>query len=260
MQESKQQTPWDGMLPQHPCKWCGKLLNQDGYHPAELYAGTYTGLCYACEGLGPRILQEFYDGCKLVSHPPSSPSYRRNRDEHYWYPDCSNKKCNMGTVWEWRPYVPGLGGGSYRSYCPDCLRRHCAWTEGREQRKLQGQTPYEELAARFQAASQVSEQESEKRTTKTRTKERKAFLYAVSRDYRSIAQVIRSFVLQDREEHLPDVADDQVRSAQQRIAADPGSILFPDERLAVLQEAAKDLRQALPAQREAKRRQTQVLM
>ena len=77
MQDDIQQTPWDGMLPQHPCKWCGKLLNQDGYHPAELYAGTYTGLCSSCESFGPRILQEFYDGCKLISHPPSTPSHRR---------------------------------------------------------------------------------------------------------------------------------------------------------------------------------------
>lgn len=33
-------TTIDGMLPQHGCKGCGRVLNKDGYHPAELYAGT----------------------------------------------------------------------------------------------------------------------------------------------------------------------------------------------------------------------------
>lgn len=43
---------WDGMLGpigSIHCNRCGKPLNKDGGHPAELYAGTYTGLCYGCQ-------------------------------------------------------------------------------------------------------------------------------------------------------------------------------------------------------------------
>ena len=49
MIEAETRQRWDGMYPQHECSGCGKLLNADGGHPAELYAGTYTGLCYECE-------------------------------------------------------------------------------------------------------------------------------------------------------------------------------------------------------------------
>lgn len=111
----------DGMLPQHPCNACGKPLNADGYHPAELYAGTYTGLCYACEKRGGYIITRYEDGAIQWSYPPHCPSWRRDRETYIAYPDCA--KCN-GTG---RHYVSRsfARGGSYYRYCAACLDRYC---------------------------------------------------------------------------------------------------------------------------------------
>jgi hypothetical protein len=103
-----------GMLPDDIfCIRCAKPLNADGGHPAELYAGTYNGLCYGCTGAGPYVAAVTQlDGCQRVSWPPPCPSHRRDRVNHYGYPDCGNCK--------------GLGATGYTSSaksCEKCLDR-----------------------------------------------------------------------------------------------------------------------------------------
>jgi hypothetical protein len=111
-----------GMLPDDIfCTRCAKPLNMDGGHPAELYAGTYNGLCYGCTGTGPYVAAVAQlDGCRRVSWPPHSPSWRRDREDHYGYEGCET--CGgLGIV---RPAYrsPDNGGGKS---CPVCLAR---WT------------------------------------------------------------------------------------------------------------------------------------
>lgn len=109
----------EGMLPQHPCKNCGKMLNADGYHPAELYLGTYTGLCYDCEGKGPFIVDEYIDGAKRISYPPNSPAWSREREEYVAYADCPEcKGKGMTRVSKSAPH-----GGSFRKFCKTCSQR-----------------------------------------------------------------------------------------------------------------------------------------
>lgn len=108
-----------GMLPAHGCKKCGKPLNEDGYHPAKLYLGTYTGLCYTCQNAGPYVTMTFFDGAHKISYPPHCPSWRRDRETYTSYPDCP--ECNgIG-----RHYISRADslGGSYYSYCPACSDR-----------------------------------------------------------------------------------------------------------------------------------------
>ena len=103
------------------CQKCDKELNGDGNHPAETYAGTYTGLCYACQNSESYIIEKYSDGAMTISYPPSCPSHRRDRGHHTAYADC--KKCG-GTG---RLYVSRCmsQGGPYYEYCRDCLNRFC---------------------------------------------------------------------------------------------------------------------------------------
>jgi len=114
---------WDGMYPKGlKCEKCGKTLNEDGGHPAELYAGTFTGLCYGCERQGPYLVATFkIDGCQVISYPPDCPSHRRDRTEKYAYPDC--EECQgAGRLYVSRSFAQG---GSYYRYCRACLDRFC---------------------------------------------------------------------------------------------------------------------------------------
>jgi len=113
--------PDTGMFPQHNCKGCGKPLNADGGHPAELYAGTYTGLCYTCRDAGPYSVQEYPSGARLMSHRPHCPSYRMNRETYIYMPGCANPKCDHGRIWVYRS---DGSGGSYTVNCPDCWSAH----------------------------------------------------------------------------------------------------------------------------------------
>jgi hypothetical protein len=123
----------DGMYPDHNCKSCGKLLNADGGHPAELYAGTYTGLCYKCEKSSAYPVYIHFDGAVTYSHPPHCPSWRRSRENFIGFPDCpecggeDKKIATRG----WR-YSKGRhliaradsGGGDYPENCKLCSDRH----------------------------------------------------------------------------------------------------------------------------------------
>lgn len=106
-----------GMLPDEIfCIRCAKPLNMDGGHPAELYAGTYNGLCYGCTGAGPYVAAVAQlDGCQRVSWPPPCPSHRRDRVDHYGYPDCAGCKGQGAT-----------GYASSAKSCDACLARYTA--------------------------------------------------------------------------------------------------------------------------------------
>ncbi len=112
-----------GMLPDDWfCGRCAKPLNADGNHPAEIYAGTFNGLCYGCTSAGPYVAAvTALDGCRRVSWPPHSPSWRRDRESHYGYEGCGT--CGgMGIVLP-AYRSPDNGGGKS---CPDCLARYAA--------------------------------------------------------------------------------------------------------------------------------------
>lgn len=114
--------PSTGMYPSTwTCRGCGCPLNADGFHPAELYAGTYTGLCYDCERK-PFFVASTYalDGAMRVSYPPSRPSWRRDREEFVAYADCET--CGGGGIGS----VDSLRGSTYRHYCAACHDRFYA--------------------------------------------------------------------------------------------------------------------------------------
>lgn len=111
-----------GMFPSAwTCRGCARPLDADGMHPAELYAGTCTGLCYECEGK-PLFVKETYvlDGAMRVSYPPSCPSWRRDREEFLAYADCAT--CGGGGIGssDW------MHGATYRHYCAACHNRFYA--------------------------------------------------------------------------------------------------------------------------------------
>lgn len=127
---------WDGMLAPPgvlKCKKCGKTLNEDGGHPAEVYAGTATGLCYGCERAGAFVAEDIDDGCKRTSHPPHCPAWRRDREEYVWSPGCTKQGCNMGAIWVGRSLSMG---GSYTKQCESCFY---TWLNGPTQKAIREQ-------------------------------------------------------------------------------------------------------------------------
>jgi hypothetical protein len=111
-----------GMLPDDWfCTGCGKQLNADGNHPAELYAGTWNGLCYSCTQRGPFVREvSALDGALRVSWPPSCPSYRRDRQDYHAYEGCG--ACHgLGSD----RYESSMGGfSSYPVQCEACMHRY----------------------------------------------------------------------------------------------------------------------------------------
>lgn len=102
------------------CQRCGKLLNADGGHPAEIYAGTFNGLCYGCTAAGPYVVRvSLLDGARVLSYPPHCPSWRRDRETFTAYADCGT--CNGSGV---QGRGRSAGGGSYPEYCKPCIRRY----------------------------------------------------------------------------------------------------------------------------------------
>jgi hypothetical protein len=110
-----------GMLPPDMCcARCAKPLNRDGNHPAELYAGTYNGLCYGCTSAGAFVEKVAgLDGARRVSWPPHCPSWRRDREHHIGYegcPDCDGLGIRKGT----------RGNGSGGTSCEFCSAGYAA--------------------------------------------------------------------------------------------------------------------------------------
>jgi hypothetical protein len=242
--------PWDGMYPRHSCRACGRLLNHDGNHPAELYAGTYTGMCYACKRTGPFVVATFEDGCQLVSHPPHCPAWRRDREEYYWYEGCG--QCQQGRLWVSRA---GAKGGPYTRPCPTCAPRHDAEVSEQRRRKLQGNTPFEQLAANYAAEQLRLEAESRKRVTKTRTRERKDESACLARDYADFARRLPDAVWLDAEEQFISSLADWLPQVRSRVASGEGGLGFPAAQLAMLERIAKELLESLPAHLEAKQQE-----
>lgn len=112
-----------GFFPAQPCKKCGAALQgADSGRPAELYAGTYTGLCYPCMNGSAFLLEtDVVTGVQTWSHPPHCPAWRRDRETFLWFPDCSNTKCEHGHVYVSRS---DGAGGSYYVQCEPCGKRH----------------------------------------------------------------------------------------------------------------------------------------
>jgi hypothetical protein len=121
---------WDGFLAPSDCKRCGKALSGQGTGtPAELYAGTYTGLCYACTDEAPYAEdRELLSDARAWSHPPSCPSWRREREIFYAFDDCPD--CNHGRIHVSRSDPQG---GPYGTQCPKCWERHMDHPAVREQ-------------------------------------------------------------------------------------------------------------------------------
>lgn len=117
-----------GMLPDGPdgfgCVRCAKPLNMDGNHLAELYAGTFNGLCYGCTSAPPYVARiAVLDGAREVSWPPNCPSYRRDRQKHLAYEGCGNC-AGMGLT-----LVNGHTSRSMNNaghYCEPCMTRYTA--------------------------------------------------------------------------------------------------------------------------------------
>jgi hypothetical protein len=113
---------WDGMLAPSVCKRCNKPLNADGGHPAELYAGTYNGLCYACTGSGEYSEGKQADGAETWNFPPHCPAWRRDRETFIGYAGCET--CGgHGRIMHYRSYATG---GPYPNQCELCSARYYA--------------------------------------------------------------------------------------------------------------------------------------
>jgi len=151
-----------GMFPSDwSCKACGKTLNADGGHPAELYAGTYTGLCYGCErSEGFVVSTDPLDGAITWSYPPSTPSWRRDRETKIAYVDCPD--CD-GTGFQWK-YTSGRG--RIRSHCAACSDRYFGHSLRRWRSERSGALPRHAEAvyqARLVAATGLPKRTGKKR-------------------------------------------------------------------------------------------------
>lgn len=130
---------WDGMLGPPgvlTCKRCNRHLNPNGDRPAEVYAGTFTGLCYACQDRGAEIIAtDPLDGAICIEYPPHCPSYRRDRESYWGYADCQrcNGKCSIVVPRDFG------NGGPYRQSCSVCWEKYHnnpvrKWTRDKRQK------------------------------------------------------------------------------------------------------------------------------
>lgn len=113
-------TPMDenGFLPPQPCRRCGRQLEGEGSgRPAELYAGTFTGLCNGCTNAPDYSMSDPGDPkANIVSCSPALPSWRRDRETFVAFADCPY--C-LGHGYAWR-------SGSthrWRQQCDVCADR-----------------------------------------------------------------------------------------------------------------------------------------
>lgn len=81
---------WNGFLPPHNCRNCNQPLSgENGPRPAELYAGSYTGLCYKCQQLDKAIVHtSTLDGALRVTYRAENYSGLGSRVSYVAYPDC----------------------------------------------------------------------------------------------------------------------------------------------------------------------------
>lgn len=110
----------DGFMPPSECYRCTTpLQGQYSGHPAESYAGTFTGLCGKCTHAEPIKIGEYDNGAELWEYAPHCPSWRRDRETYIAFSDCL--RCiGRGFSWIGRS---DASGGSYRAYCRECNGR-----------------------------------------------------------------------------------------------------------------------------------------
>lgn len=113
-----------GYYPPHNCQSCNTpLMGENSGRPAELYAGTYTGLCYKCQSKPSAVIYVHpLDECQKISYPPHNPAWRRDRETFLAYADCSECK-GAGMILQ--PYNPDTWSCSYEQ-CDSCLERYYA--------------------------------------------------------------------------------------------------------------------------------------
>ena len=133
-------TRFSGFYPVHFCKQCSAVLGGTNHgtaddpsydRPAELYMGTYTGLCYSCQNAEVTIIEVYPDSAKLKEYPPHCPSWRRDRERYTAFDDCA--ECG-GKGFKWVVRADALGG-SYPVHCEACNRRHNAKEYARRDRE-----------------------------------------------------------------------------------------------------------------------------
>lgn len=158
------------------CTGCGKQLNADAGHPAELYAGTYNGLCYGCTKRGAYVAKVCaLDGAREVSWPPHSPSWRRDREKHIAYADCETCGGLGIELPAWRS--PEHAGKS----CEPCWQRYLThpvrvWDDAR--RRL----IYDRAQAAFERAWDQAAGSAGKCTKKRRVELREAYIGLLGED------------------------------------------------------------------------------
>ena len=81
---------WNGFYPPHNCRNCGlPLSGENGPRPAELYAGTYTGLCYKCQSIAKAVVHTSHlDGAMHISYRAQNYSGLGSRVCYVAYADC----------------------------------------------------------------------------------------------------------------------------------------------------------------------------
>lgn len=132
----------NGFYPAHGCRRCGTPLQGQGSgRPAELYAGTYTGLCYPCTSKpGPLDEAPGPGGSRLVSFPPPLPSHRRDRVQFVAFGDClacggAGSSSHYVEYRDW--YGRPCSGVNHREQCRPCEERaHPELRSAREREEL----------------------------------------------------------------------------------------------------------------------------
>ena len=132
----------NGMLPSGlTCRSCGRELdNGTKGRAAELYLGTFNGLCYSCTGSKPFVEKVYiHDGALVVSAPPSCPSWRRDRTTHFAFRDCET--CSGRGF---RVVHRSMTSGAHTESCKKCVKRFCTGKRNRETKSV------ERLLAKYQ--------------------------------------------------------------------------------------------------------------
>lgn len=102
------------------CRGCRAGIDADGSNPATRYAGTFTGLCIACERAPAVSVAKLHDGAARWSWPAYCPSFRRDRQEFIGYEGCICCKGQGRTIIS----RSDAKGGSYPVNCPFCFERY----------------------------------------------------------------------------------------------------------------------------------------
>lgn len=107
------------------CQRCSRGIDRDGNHPAQRYAGTYTGLCETCVVAPAMLAETLYDGAQVWDWPPHCPAWRTDRQKFIAYPGCAECRGHGRMVVSRHD----AHGGDYPYNCRSCLLRYAAASE-----------------------------------------------------------------------------------------------------------------------------------